>query len=281
MSRATVVILADDHCGSPLGLFPGDVWELEDGNAVHPNAWQQTLWTHLLDCAARVAELRRGGRLVVIHAGDAVEGVHHGTTQLLSTRPDEQERLHVAAMREFLRLIGWRRQRDRLIYLAGTEAHAGSGNSSTERIARQLLDTDDLDGGVVRSRLVGRIEGVLFDVAHRGYALGGRSWTRSNSMRAYLESRWNDALKHGQAMPRYVVRAHRHTYGYAELWDDEGATVSEAFLMPSFKLRDDYAYALAPEAVSSIGLLAFRVEDGAGRPYPLLMRCDQDVVEEL
>jgi hypothetical protein len=279
--KTTVVIIADDHAGSPAGLFPGENWELEDGNNLEPNDWQDTLRGHFLDCAAQVADWRRGGRLIVIHAGDATEGVHHGNVQLLTTRIDEQERMHIAAMGEFLSLVKFNRRSDQLIYLAGTEAHTGTGNSSTERIVRALLKKDELDGREVRIKLFADIDGVLFDVAHKGFRLGAREHTRVNSIRAYLESRWSGCAKRGLPVPRYVIRAHMHTFAHIPLEDLQGHMITEGFLMPSFKLPDDYAGMEVQEAIGSIGVLPFTIRDGVPAWHRCLMTCDPFPVEVL
>lgn len=281
--KTTVVIIADDHAGSPAGLFPGEHWELEDGNALLPNDWQLTLRSHWLDCAAQVADWRRGGRLIIVHAGDAVEGVHHNSVQMLTNRVDEHERMHIANMQEFMELTGFKRRTDQLIYLAGTEAHTGTGNSSTERIVRTLLKCEELDNRQVRMALYADIDGVLFDVAHEGFRVGARDWTRTNSIRAYLESHWSICAKQGRKVPRYTVRAHMHTFAHAQVEDRQGAIVTEGFLMPSFKLPDDYAKMKVHDAVGSIGILPFVIRDGQSSCYwqRCLMTCDPYPVEVL
>lgn len=279
--KTTVCILADDHNGSPAGLFPGENWELEDGNNLSPNDWQMTLYQHLVDCGHFVADLRRGGRLILIHAGDATEGVHHSNVQVLTNRIDEQERMHVAVMREFMGLCKWSKRTDKLIYLAGTEAHTGTGNSSTERIVRTLLQTDELDGKEIRVKLFSDIDGVLFDVAHKGFRLGSREHTRTNSIRAYLESRWSTCAKRGLRLPRFVIRAHMHQFAHIPLEDHQGNIISEGFLMPAFKLPDDWTKMEVQDAVGSIGVLAFAIRDGAVRWHKQLMTCDPCPVEVL
>lgn len=284
--RKTVVIVADDHSGHPFALPPtADGWEKADGNFEGNNEWQDLLWKHWISYWRRVGDLRMDGPLIVVHAGDAVEGSHHGIVQLITSRIDEQERMHISSMRTGLQLAGFDARRDTLIYLSGSEAHTGVGNASTERIMRALLDVEKLDGACIRYRLYATVNGVLFDVAHHGYRLGSREWTRTNAMRAYLSSTWTSCLKRKRQMPRYVVRAHRHTYGHASLEDDDGNIVSEAFLMPAWKLRDDHVASFAPEAIASIGLLAFTVdEDSRSQKYPMVMSLDPDStggIEEL
>jgi len=285
--RAVMAITADHHSGHPFGLFPGDSWELASGgNPLHANSWQRLLWDHWLGCWTQVGRLRRGARLIVVTAGDSIEGDHHETTELCTARIDEQERMFVACLRMGLRLARFDTGRgDVLRCLGGTPAHDGNGNSSAERIARMILGVkpdDKLDGAVLRKRLLLDINGCLYDIAHRGYTLGGRTWTRTNSMRAYLLSRWLECLQHGLAMPRHVIRAHRHTAGYASLENDDGETVAEAWLMPCWKLKDEYVYQIKPESVGTIGLLAFEVgEDGTSTPHRMVMRAEQDETEML
>lgn len=283
MTKTTVVIIADDHAGSPAGLFPGENWELEDGNHLMPNEWQVTLRSHFLDCAREVADLRRGGRLIIVHAGDATEGIHHSNVQVLTPRVDEQERMHVAVMQEFMALTRFSRRSDQLIYLAGTEAHTGLGNSSTERIVRALLKKDELDGREVRVALHAEIDGVLFDVAHEGFRVGSRDWTRTNSIRAYLESNWSACAKAGRRVARYIVRAHMHTFAHVPLEDRVGNIVTEGFLMPAFKLPDDWTKMRVQDAVGSIGLLPFTIRDGEPACFwkRCLLRCDPFPIEVL
>lgn len=281
--RKVLVILADAHSGHPYAVPPNpDGWTLFDGNFVATNPWQRVIYEHFIKSAEEVADLRRNAQLIVVHAGDPIEGYHHNTVELLTPRIDEQERMHVASMQNWLHVAKYNYRKDRQYFLTGTVAHGGIGNASVERIARALLRTDELDGAAMTPYILGLINGVLFDIAHKGFGLGSRDWTRTNSMRAYLTSEWYSNLKNGESMPRYVIRAHRHTYGHAALEDDNNTVVSEAFLMPAWKLKDEFVYTFAPQGVSSIGCLAFNVEDsGKSCAHPIIMRYRQDVRREL
>lgn len=281
--RKVLLIVTDTHNGHPVALpANGDGWETADGNFIETNDGQKQIWGHWCVSADYVGDLRKGAQLIIIHAGDPIEGVHHGIVSLLTDRKDEQERMHVGAMEELFKRTKFNPKRDRLIYLDGTEAHGGPGNSSVERIARMLLKSEDLDGTVILPRFYKRVNGVLFDIAHKGFRLSTRRWTRTNSLRTHLMNHYFDCLEDRQPMPRYVIRAHFHTFGYDILLDKQRQTVSEAFLMPAWKLKDDYVYHGAAEAVSSIGALAFDIDEhGNSRDHPLLMRCEQDVIEDL
>lgn len=285
--RKLLFLVADTHQGSPVALPPnGTAWDFIDGGSKPFGGWQVTFWNHWCECADRVGDLRsRYDQLVIVHAGDAIEGVHHQTVQLLTQRVDEQERMHVAAMQELQRRAKFDPAHDRIIYLSGTPAHSGNGNSSTERIARMMLGLAQdarLDGSVITPRINKTINGVLFDIAHKGFKLSSRRWLHTNSIRAYLMDRYVKSLEAKRPMPRYVVRAHYHTFGHEHLEDARAQTVSDAFLMPAWKIRDEYVEQFAPEAVQDIGALVFVIEaDGSSSCTPMLMTCDPDPVEEL
>lgn len=287
MGRAIVAISADHHSGHPFGLFPGESWQLVSGeNPLYANPWQLLMGRHWTECWTRIGEMRQGARLIVVTAGDSIEGDHHSITELHTYRLDEQERMFVASMRAGLELASFNtRGGDILRCLSGTVVHDGMGGSSAERIARMLISSREdlpLDGAMLRRHLLLSVNGVLFDIAHQGFSLGQRHWTRSNTMRAYLHSRWMDCLEHGMPMPRYIIRAHKHTAGHAILENAEGKTVVEGWLMPAWKLKDEYIYQVEPEAVSTIGLLVFEVlENGESTPYRMVMRVDQDNTEIL
>lgn len=275
--RAVIAVINDTHTGSALAPFPGDAWELADGNCLMPNAWQQTLGAHWEECWRLVGAARRRSRLIIWHVGDATEGVHHDMMQIHSNLAEEQERMHLALMRQALALAHFNPRTDSLTYFCGTPAHG-----DVERIARELLDADKEDGRLATPYLLASVNGCLFDVAHEGFSEGTREWTRDNTMRAYLTSRYLSSLKHGRPMPRYVLRAHRHRWRVADVRDDDGRIISEGMLLPAWKLRDAYIYRKYPEGISQVGMVVFEVEaDGASRWRGLTMRVEQDEVMEL
>lgn len=282
--RKVLSVTADKHVASPFALPPnGESWNYVDGGPKRISGFQEQIWNHWEDYWRWIGDMRKGAELIVLDLGDPIEGKHHGIVELLTSRIDEQERMHICAMQEALYLAKFNPKRDKLIYLDGTPAHCGEGNSSTERIARALLKTERLDGDVVRPYFLARINGGdLFDAAHKGFKLGSREWTKTNSMRAYLTSRWFTSLKNKQPMPRHILRAHFHQFGHASVEDDAGMAVSEAWAMPAWKIKDEYIYEFAPEAMSNIGGLAFTIDNnGHSTAHKLLMQVVQDEVQEL
>lgn len=260
---------ADEHCGSTIGLMP-PVWTTVEGNTFHQNPEQRILWQQWCECGQLVADLRLQSRtwprLIVPNAGDAVDGDHHGTTQLVSQRIDEQERIHVSCMRHFLDLAGFDPNNgDELRYLSGTPAHVGEGACTEERIARALLPPKHLDGSVIHDRLRRRINGVLFEVAHHGASPGARKWTYEQPFTWKLKSEYLTRLERGEEMPRFYLRAHRHQFVVASpIRKQDGQMVCEGFLLPSFTFKNDFAQRVAGDSLPNVGMwLALIGTDGS------------------
>jgi hypothetical protein len=279
MPRRTVLAVpAETHCGSPVGLCPPGPWALVGGGSYVPNKIQQVIYAQWLESWQRVAVLRQGSpaaRLIVVHAGDAVEGVHHQTTQLLSLRRDEHVYLHADCMRTGLEIAGFDPQTgDSLIYVGGTMAHVGEGFEQEELLARLLGAYLQMEmpappgeegapggpGRLVWDHLRGRINGVLFDIAHHGPPPGARNWLRGNNLRLMLRSIYLDSLEQNLELPRYWVRAHRHRWVMPEVFRGERGTI-EGFLTPCFQAMTHHGERVAGhEMLSHIGMLIFVIE---------------------
>jgi len=279
-SRTLLVFVSDEHCGCSVSLMP-PTWTTVDGNTVTQNEPQRVVWEQWLEQWERVGRLRkRKDRLIVVNVGDAVEGLHHGTTQLVSSRLDEHERIHVACMEQALKLAHFDKRTDELWYIAGTAAHVGSGAAAEENVVRSLLGVDAATGlRQVQYHLRRRVNGVLFDVAHQGPTVGGRVWLRGNQLRAYLTDYYLECLENGQPTPRYVIRAHRHQYVRAETCTLTGAPAIEGFILPANTLKGEYAQTVAVKALAHVGLLIIGVEqDGQTWHRPEMMMQQQDSV---
>lgn len=294
MRDITAIIAAptDEHCGSTVGLMP-PTWETVEGNPIQQNAIQRILWQQWEECWRVVADLRRPApgkrkktrpRLIIVNCGDAVDGDHHGTAQLITQRIDEQERLAVACLRHALDLAGFAEDADELRLLAGTPAHVGEGACTEERIARQLLPPARLDGSVLYQRLRRRIAGHLFEFAHHGPGPGARQWTHENPFTWKLKSEYLRRLQRNEEMPRYYVRAHRHQFVVAApIRDPQGKLICEGFALPSFTFKNDFAQRVAGDSLPNVGMwLAIIYADGATDwQCPLLTYQQDPIIEDV
>jgi len=274
-----VVFVNDLHVGHPFAICPAS-WVLHDGNVFTPNELQQQIRAHWVDCWRDIKVLRKGKKLIVIPVGDLVEGLHHDSTQIITMRQDTQEAMAIAVLEEGMKLAGFRRG-DQIRFVTGTPAHDGNGLQSVERIARAIFETND-DGRLSSDRLLLRIGGHLFDIAHQpGSGTGNRAWTHGNPFQAWLKSLYYQALETGQEPPRYVIRAHHHTYLRREAHNMAGETVVTGYILPAWKLKDEFVYRRQAQALSSIGMLALSVHNGQVAEHLKRITITQDHIEEL
>jgi hypothetical protein len=280
--RTVVAVCNDLHVGSPFAVCPAR-WLLQSGNVFTPNEMQNAILAHWCACWQRVAQLRKGARLVVLVVGDTTEGLHHGSSQHITPRLDEQEAMAIAVIESALKLGKWRNRGDCIRFVAGTAAHDGEGSQSLERIARNILDVDANDGTrCVTDSLRISVNGVRFDVAHKpGSGPGSRTQTHGNAFGNWLRSLYLAGLEEG-AHPRYVLTAHHHQYLRRDVYTLRGSVALTGFILPSWKVKDSYVYTVAPFALASVGMLAFDVQDdGRVTEYDMRIPITQDTVEEL
>ena len=77
LNRTVLVVVADTHSGSSTGLLPKGNWTGLDGQTVQRSTGQRVLGQQWDECWERVAQLRKGARLVVVSSATS------GTTDLL------------------------------------------------------------------------------------------------------------------------------------------------------------------------------------------------------
>lgn len=238
-----VLVVSDTHIGGTTALslpkFTTD--EGQEITATKAQEWLYSNWQDLLEYTKQRAGIvgrKRTHRLVLVHLGDVVDGLHHGTPQALPNLTD-QEVMACDLLRPLVALA------DGGYYqIRGTEAHAGAAGQSEVRIAKELgaraceweLDLD--------------VDGVLYNLAHHGRA-GGRDWTSSTAGVA-AELILDRAIT-GRAIPQFVLRGHRHTI------DDSGGKLAttRAISCPAWQLKTAFAHKVAAGRRSDIGGLLF------------------------
>jgi hypothetical protein len=278
--RDTIIVFpSDEHCGSATGLMPDAPWKLATGGLFHPDAGLQTIWQQWVDGWDLVKQLKgRRGRLIVVNNGDAVDGDHHETIELITPDVSEQERIHIECMDYALRRVGFsKKNNDALFYVAGTEVHVRAGGMSEENIARHFADYIEpevppslpggSDGRYLRWHLRANIGGkVPIDVAHHGGAASNNPWSEENPLRTRLNQVYYRCLEHDVTIPRILVRAHNHRYIHAELDRPKGRI--DGFVTPSFQLKTHFGQKVANLHLTTIGMLIVHIRaDGEIKHY--------------
>ena len=245
--------------------MPG-MFVLHDGNPIYPNPAQDILWKQYLECLQFIKEQRKKSRLIWVENGDVCEGIHHGTTQVISGRVDEHEQIAQDILDFTFRELKF--GGDDLAYMiAGTEEHGGNGSQSENRVAEDLevftprfTETADKPTRFTWDRLLLKVNGVLLDIAHHGGSVGKRAWTTENGMRNLVKSFYLQSLEDGTELPRYWVRSHKHQYVYSGVYSGKHGDI-EGFVTPSFQFKTGFAYKFAGHQLSDIGMLVIGIEE--------------------
>lgn len=284
--RTVVVVSSDKHSGSTLGLMKPEPFLKHDGDYYTPSNLQKIIWKQYQECLDIIKEERKRSRLIWVENGDPAEGIHHGTTQIASSRVEEHEYIARDVLDYTFQFLKFDRG-DLAYMVAGTEEHGGSGSQSENRIAHDIIgfvprwsEKSGKNHRFVWDRLLLRVNGVLMDIAHHGGSVGSRTWTRENGLRNTLKSFYFQCLNDQVDLPRYWVRSHNHEFVHDAYSDLQGTI--EGVVTPSFQFKTGYAYRFAGHRLSDIGLIMIIVdEDGRSQLRPLFMRYKQDSVQEV
>lgn len=245
MTGTVLAIISDTHIGSSTALATPEFevhsrYDIE-AQITRYNRLQEWLYKCWLDFWAYVYERqgkgRKAKRLIVVHCGDVLDGVHHESTQLMPEIADQMKMAYELLEPVVHRANGF-------YGILGTPAHAGVDH------AHETALYDQLGADAVGYQLTLDIDGITFDFAHHGRA-GGRPWTSAGANVATEVA--IDYATRGKPLPNYIIRGHRH------IIDDSGLKIPgmRAISLPSWQLRTSYGHRVSPTVRSDIGGLIF------------------------
>lgn len=236
MAGSVLAIVSDTHIGSSTAIAPLEFTvhgrSSNEAQITHANRLQTWLYECWTDYWERVFHLAKKRRLIVVHVGDVVDGVHHGSTQVMAEVADQCE----AAM-ELLRPIASRT--DAFFGILGTgPSHAGMDNVTESELYKALGANE------FGQTLTLDIDGVYHDFAHHGRA-GQRPWTSSAA--GVAAEVMLDYASQGMRPPNFIWRGHTHTI------DDSGSKMpgTRAISLPSFQLKTSFGWRVSSQTVRS------------------------------
>ena len=268
MNKDTLIVpVSDLQSGGTTALFPDRFWEFEHCNHV-PTDEQEHMFAHWLECARQIKAARKRRRVIVVHNGDAIDGVHHGSMQTITYLKNEQVEIHIDLMDTFLREIGGA---DELYYVKGTEVHVEDVESV---IGDDLGAVQSAENLHAFDELKLDINGKRFWFTHKG-PVRGRGHNRGNSIRNWLKHLFFDLVAENILPPHYIITSHFHDPdwgGYIGRLDGRYHKM-ELLITPSWQMKTRYAYGIAPFVLNKIGLSYLNVlADGTiSDPTELLM----------
>lgn len=259
MSQRTVVlgVVSDLHAGSTIGLCPADGVHLDDGGSYMPSKEQLWLWEHWLAGWGFVQDIvkREDADFGLVVNGDATDGNHHGTVQILSGA----EGAHIKCATECLRvpLAGHPKW---VWVVRGTEAHVGKSGGLEEGMAVALnregapIQRDVNTGAWSSWYVMLDIHGKLIDFAHHG-RMGQRAHTRAGYARHFAHDIWTERMLRGERAPAVAVRSHYHTF------EDSGPPhptrpTTRVIQMPAWQLKTAFVWRVGVESLSDVGMVA-------------------------
>jgi predicted phosphodiesterase len=264
-----VVVLSDMHSGGSTALFPNRFVQFKHVNHT-PTPLQKGLFQHFDKCADYAREHRKDRRLIIVHDGDAIEGVHHNSIQVITQDKAEQAALHTELMDYFMRRAEFSRVKgDKLYYVSGTETHV---DDKEWEIAKDLR-AEQKDGRRVFDELELNINGRKFWFVHHG-PKKGTGPTQGNALRLWLGRVYWDCLQSGTKAPDMIVTGHVHTPAWNTYVMD--FHMIHGVIAPSWQAKTRFAYKVAPLDKNEIGAVFVKVNADGEIRTPVILRKDTD-----
>jgi len=236
MSGTVLAIISDTHVGSSTALAPLEFsvhnrsdFETQVTQANKLQRWLYECWT---DYWNHVFKLAKKKRLIVVHVGDLVDGLHHGSLQVMNEVEDQAEAF-IDLMLPILK------RADGFYGVLGTgSSHAGQDNSTEAMLYRQL--------GAIEfgQSLTLAVDGYIHTFFHHGRA-GGRPWTSSSA--GLAAEVMLDFAQSGLPLPNFIWSGHTHRS------DDSGSKFRDtrAISLPSWQLKTSFGYRVSAGTVRS------------------------------
>jgi len=269
-----LAITSDQHVNSTVGLCPGEGVRLDDGGRYEPHKAQIWLWERWLSFWHDVDQLRRRhkAKLVTVYNGDAVDGDHHQTSQIVSRNMEVQGYM-VSRVFSIPRDL----KPDTAYMVRGTETHVGPSGASEESLARHLqCERDPVTETWSTWHLRLHVHGRLIDCQHHGRT-GTRPWTKQNALSALACQIWMEHRLADERHPDLAIRSHRHVHG-----DSFDAFPTRLIQTPAWQLKTAFAHKVAAESIADVGgVIVVVYPDGQYEVIPKLYRPDRPPIRSV
>jgi hypothetical protein len=261
-----LVVFSDTHCGCRLALCPPEGIALDDGGRYLPSTFQKKMWGWWREFWDQwVPEVTRGEPYDIVHNGDAIDGVHHGSTTQISQNTLDQIALAEAVLRPVVdrcRALG-----GTYYHIRGTEAHVGQSAKHEEQLAKSLGAKPNAEGQHARYDLWKRVgsptKRVAAPLVHLLHHIGTTASAahESSAVNAEMSAMYNQAGRWGQQPPDYIVRSHRHRSIAVDM--DSARGRAAAIVTPAWQGKTPFAWKIPGARISEpqIGGIVIRQGD--------------------
>jgi len=240
MTRPTklLVLISDIHGGSTQSLLPPG-FENHEGNPIGQNAVQRWLWSCWLAAQKFADEVTGDDPFALLINGDAVEGNHHRTTQVISPEIGDHIRCAEQVLEHFTKRAA------RTFVVRGTECHTGDAEKA---IGKALgAERHPATGAHAADAWDLEIMGVRINARHHCSATS-RRWLESGEYSRFLINEQAEAIRNGERPPEICIRSHRHRGGH---FLDGGGL---ALVTPAWQALTRHAHKVVPSARTQPGI---------------------------
>lgn len=230
-----LVVISDTHCGCQMGLCPDDPQQMDGGGEYKSSALQKKVWSMWREFWDEwVPSVTHGEPFAVVHNGDAVDGVHHGSTTQISHNLKDQGEIAYNCLREVVS-----RCQGRYYHIRGTEAHVGKSGQEEERLAKALGAVPDDNGNYARWEMWARVGRGLVHLTHH-IGTTGRTHYESSAVMGEIGEAFVESGRWGDEFPDIIVRSHRHRNIKIEIPTKKGVTIG--IVTPAWQIKTPYVY---------------------------------------
>ena len=245
-----LIVVSDTHCGCRLALYnPHDRIRLDDGGYYQPSEFQEQMWALWREFWDEwVPTVTRGEPYDLVHNGDVIDGVHHGSTTQISQNIHDQRRIAIAALKpeiEKCHLMG-----GSFFSIRGTGAHVGQSSIYEEEVAMLLGARPNKLGQHSRYDLWKRVGGKAGALVHLLHHIGTTSSSahEASAVNAELNTAYVEAARWHREPPDYVVRSHRHRSIAVDL--DSARGYAAGIVTPAWQGKTPFAWKVAGARMS-------------------------------
>lgn len=197
MTKKTVLVISDLHCGHRIGLTPPDYMypdKTKNKIASYFGKLQREIWEWF------TSEVKSLGKIdVLIVNGDCIDGKgkRSGGTELITTDLFLQAEMATQVIQSI--------KAKKIFMTYGTPYHVGDSEDMEDIIAREV-------GADIKGQQFIEVNGNIFDVKHK---TGGSSVPHSRATAVSREALWNEIWSmsdNSQPRADVVIRSHVHYY---------------------------------------------------------------------
>ena len=236
------VILSDIHSGCQLSLCPPTGAKMDEGGSYMPSIIQRKIWGYWKEFWDWVPVATKHRKFGVIFNGDAIDGVHHGSTYQISHNLADQANIAYEILAPIVESC-----EGRFYMIRGTEAHVGKSGVEEELLAKRLGAIPNEIGQSARFELWKKVGGNLVHVMHHIGTTASQAYEATAVHRELTES-FIEAATTGEKPPQIVIRSHRHRYIQTTIPTVYGR--AEAAVTPGWQAKTPFCYKIAGARLS-------------------------------